>query len=60
MDLYDIPMSGSSDEEPAEDNNIFDLGQELRITKLGSNIPIPSQSDMPGMPSSFILLLFEN
>lgn len=60
MDAYDIPMSGSSDDEPAEDNIILDLDQDPRITKLGSNIPIPSQSDMPGILYSFIFLLFRN
>ena len=50
MDFYDIPMSGISDDEPDEDIIIRpSVGEELKLTRLGSNIPIPPQSDMPGL-----------
>jgi hypothetical protein len=49
MNSYVIAMSDGSDDEPDENNKPPSVGGEPRITKLGSNIPIPSQSDMLGM-----------
>jgi hypothetical protein len=60
MDPYEIPMIWSSDDEPADDDIIPALSQEVPITKLGGNLPNLSQSDMPGILSAFAMLLFRN
>lgn len=53
MASYVIAMSDGSDDEPDEGIILPGVGEELRITKLGSNIPIPSQSDMLGVLRTF-------
>lgn len=52
MASYEFPGSDSSDDDPDGDNRRLESGEEPRLTKLGSNIPIPSQSDMPGIAPS--------
>jgi hypothetical protein len=60
MDSFEILMSGSSDDDSADDDDIPPtVAQELRVTNLGSNIAVPSQSDVPGILSAFTLLLCE-
>jgi hypothetical protein len=56
MNPFEDPMSGSSDDESADDHIPPTVAQESRITNLGSNLAIPSQSDMPGILVVFALL----
>jgi len=51
MASYELPESDDSSEESDGDNLHPCSDQELRLTKLGSNILIP-QSDIPGITPS--------
>jgi hypothetical protein len=60
MDLDVIAMSESSDDEPDEGIELNGVGEESRITKLGSTIPIPSQSDRLGISRTLKLQTLMN
>lgn len=52
MASYECPGSDGSGDESDGDSLHPRSEQELRLTKLGSNIPIPTQSDIPGITPS--------
>lgn len=58
MNSFEHPTSANSDDESAEDDVPHTVAQESRITNLGSNLAIPSQSDMPGILVAFAILPF--
>jgi hypothetical protein len=60
MDTFENSMSGSSDDKSANDDIPHTVAQESRITNLGSNLAIPSQSDVPGILFAFALSPFGN